>query len=331
VPRIDTPLLLDVLLGLVVLLFVPFGIRRGVAKEAMVSASILLGAILAERFGGLLGAELTARFGLEPGAAMFAASVAILFSSTVLLGYGGGAALGVVRPGTLARLVGGLLAAFNAALLLSYLLRWIDGYLAQGAALDDGLISRSLLRESDWLLLGAAGVLLGLTVLGWIINAGRSRRQPRAADNAFLGGMPARQRPVRVATTDEGKFDPDQEPAPRSGRFGPGLDATSPLPAAAGRWSGESPATLTTNGHSRTDEPATIWRRPTGSATGGEDDTVWAVWSGQPGDDPRVRAETTPPWPVATSPGITDDDRCAVCRARVGPRDVFCPECGATL
>ena len=51
VPQIDTPLLLDILLGLVILLFVPFGIRRGVAKEAMVSAGVLLGATLAERFG----------------------------------------------------------------------------------------------------------------------------------------------------------------------------------------------------------------------------------------------------------------------------------------
>jgi uncharacterized membrane protein required for colicin V production len=49
VPQIDTPLLLDILLGLVILLFVPFGIRRGVAKEAMVSAGVLLGATLAER------------------------------------------------------------------------------------------------------------------------------------------------------------------------------------------------------------------------------------------------------------------------------------------
>ena len=47
-PQIDTPILLDILLGLVILLFVPFGIRRGVAKEAMVSAGVLLGATLAE-------------------------------------------------------------------------------------------------------------------------------------------------------------------------------------------------------------------------------------------------------------------------------------------
>ena len=36
-------------------------------------------------------------------------------------------------------------------------------------------------------------------------------------------------------------------------------------------------------------------------------------------------------WPVAPAVGVTPDERCAVCHARVGPRDVFCPECGATL
>lgn len=90
-PRIDTPLLLDILLGLVVLLFVPFGIRRGAAKEAMVSAGILLGATLAARFGEPWGQELSARTSLDVGAATFAASTAILLACTFLLGYGGGA------------------------------------------------------------------------------------------------------------------------------------------------------------------------------------------------------------------------------------------------
>ena len=164
-PQIDTPLLLDVLLGLVVLLFVPFGIRRGVAKEAMVSAGILLGATLAERFGATWGTELSARFGLAAGTATFAASAAALFATTFLLGYGGGAALGNLRPSTLSRLAGGLLAAFNAGLLLSYLLGWIETLLGAETALDEGIVSQALLRQADLLLLAAAGVLLVLTVI----------------------------------------------------------------------------------------------------------------------------------------------------------------------
>jgi uncharacterized membrane protein required for colicin V production len=209
--------MLDILLGLVILLFVPFGIRRGVAKEAMVSAGLLLGAILAGRFAESWGAELASRFAMDPGVARFVVSVALLLAGVFLLGYGAGAALGVMRVGTLSRLAGGLLAAFNAALFLSYVLRWIDEYLAAGAALDDGFIGEALLRRSDSLLLGAATVLLALTILGWIFNATRARRQPRELNGAGQSGIPARQRPVRVApAADAGKYEPGIEPAARS-------------------------------------------------------------------------------------------------------------------
>jgi uncharacterized membrane protein required for colicin V production len=330
--RIDTPLLLDVLLGLVILLFVPFGIRRGAAKEAMVSAGILFGTVLAERFGGAWGAELATRFAFEGGLATFVASAAILFGSTFLLGYGGGAALGRVRPGTLSRLSGGLLAAFNAALLLSYLLGWIDRFLAQGAALDDGVLSRSLFRESSLLLLAAAGVLLALTVLGWIVNAVRARRQPRDLEAGMLTGVPPRQRPVRVASAgDAGKYEPDLEDVPRTGRFGPTIEATSPLPLGRdGGRLGEEHGVVA-NGHGRHSDSDSIWQRRDRRAPDQGDETVWAAWSGRPSDDALGRTESTPRWPVSTPTGVTDDERCAVCRARVGPRDVFCPECGATL
>ena len=86
VPRIETSLLLDVLLGLVILLFIPFGIRRGAAKEAMVSAGILLGATLSDRFASQWGEELATRFGLEPSAATFSTSILLLFGCTFLLG-----------------------------------------------------------------------------------------------------------------------------------------------------------------------------------------------------------------------------------------------------
>ena len=334
-PQIDTPLLLDILLGLVILLFVPFGIRRGVAKEAIVSAGILLGANLAERFGQSWGAELATRFNLDQNVATFATSTGLLVACTILLGYGGGAALGRSRPSTVSRLAGGLLAAFNAALLLSYLFRWIDEILQQGTVLDDGIVGEALLRRADLLLLGAAGVLLVLTVLGWIVNASRARRQPRETHNANVAAIPARQRPVRMAAGEAGKYEPGPEPASRSGRFGQGLEATSPLPTGAayaehGPWSGEAGTRLTTNGHGRDNQFDSTQQRTTDPARTQSDETVWSAWSA-PGDETIVRNEPVSRWPVTSSVGVTDDERCAVCRARVSPRDVFCPECGATL
>ena len=163
VPQIDAPLLLDILLGLVILLFVPFGIRRGVAKEAMVSAGVLLGATLAERFGAAWESSL-------PPASAWSRSRDIhrlrgiasgMHVSPRLWSRGGTRSL---PAGTASRLAGGLLAAFNAAFLLSTLFGWIDEFLQQGAALDDGIVGEALLRRADLLLLGAAGVLLALTV-----------------------------------------------------------------------------------------------------------------------------------------------------------------------
>src|SRR4051812_20470786 len=246
---IETSLLLDILLGLVILLFIPFGIRRGAAKEAMVSAGILLGATLADRFASQWGDELALRFGLEPSVATFSTSVLLLFGCTFLLGYGGGAALGPSRPGTLSRLAGGLLAAFNAALLLSYLVAWIAHDLRQGADLDEGIISTALLHQADTLLLGAAGVLFVLTVLGWIVNATRARRQPHAVRGRTDPGVIARQRPVRIPSQDDDVYEPPYDPIARSGRFGQSVDATSPL--STGIAAKPDPYVIpSTNGHS---------------------------------------------------------------------------------
>ncbi|MCA9878892.1 MAG: CvpA family protein [Thermomicrobiales bacterium] len=314
-PQVDTPLLLDILLGLVILLFVPFGIRRGVAKEAMVSAGIFLGATLAERLTPAWGPWLSERFGLAPGTSAFLVSAGLLFGGAFLLGYGGGAALGTPRLGVLSRLVGGLLAAFNAALLLSYLLAWIERDLGQGGTLDDGYISPWLLQRTTDLLLAAAGVLVVMTVLAWIVNLFRSQRQPRA-DDAY----PARAARPAPVTPESGKYEPADNVA-RSGRFAPGLDATSPLPAAApsgAPWAANAGRTVNGNG------------RESPLASAAADETVWAPWDSQGGRSSAGSAARTE-WPVAPAVGVTPDERCAVCHARVGPRDVFCPECGATL
>jgi hypothetical protein len=316
-PQIDTPLLLDVLLGLVILLFVPFGIRRGVAKEAMVSAGIFLGAALAERFTPSWSLWLGERFGLASGTSSFVVSAALLFGGAFLLGYGGGAALGAQRLGVLSRLVGGLLAAFNAALMLSYLLSWVERDLGQGGALDEGYISPWLLQRTSDLLLAAAGVLVALTILSWIVNLFRSQRQPHR-DEAFASRA-ARPTPAPMAPESE-KYEPADNIG-RSGRFAPGLDATSPMPApAAGSAPWAPGGGRAVNGNGRESQIAT---------TASGDETVWAAWDPRSGRDPNSGARVE--WPVAPAVGVTPDERCAVCHARVGPRDVFCPECGATL
>jgi hypothetical protein len=134
---------------------------------------------------------------------------------------------------------------------------------------------------------------------------------------------------------DAGKYEPDREPVSRSGRFGQRIEATSPLPvgsayAESEPWPRDGQATLVNNGHSRANQVESTRQRSLDAPQAQNDETVWSPWSAA-GDDTVARAEPAGPWPVTSSAGVTDDERCAVCRARVGPRDVFCPECGATL
>jgi hypothetical protein len=325
VPQIDTPLLLDVLLVLVVLLFVPFGVRRGVAKEAMVSAAILLGALLAARFADAWASIVSSWTGLDLSTSTFVTSLVLLLGTPILLGYGGGIALGPTRPGMLSRLTGGVLAAINGVFLLSTILSWIDRDLGGTAPLDEGVVSSVLIRRADEILLYVTLGLIALTVLGWCVRIVRSRREPSRAEVA--AGAPMRQRPIGAgASADFGKHEPMQDQGLPTGRFVPSLDTTSPLPAAgAAIWSSRGQAS-TANGQGAPHVANSTRAHANGAPASNDDQTVWMAWSGA-----AESGQSSPPWPVTTARGVTDDERCAVCRAQVGPRDVFCPECGATL
>lgn len=324
-PQIDTPLLLDVLLGLVILLFVPFGVRRGVAKEAMVSAAILLGALLAARFAETWAPRVSSLTGLDLPNATFLTSLALLLGTPILLGYGGGIALGPTRPGMLSRLTGGLLAAVNGVFLLSTILTWVERDLRTSALLDEGIVSTILTQRADEILLYVTLGLIVVTMLGWCVRAVRARREP--SQNEVAIGAPARQRPIGTgASSDFGKHEPMSDQGAPTGRFAPNLDTTSPIAGTGSAiWSarGQEPFS---NGQGAAYHAGAPRSQANGAPAATEDPTVWMAWSGA-----ADGGQSSPPWPVAAARGVTDDERCAICRAQVGPRDVFCPECGATL
>lgn len=367
-PSIDTALLLDILLGLIVLLFVPFGVRRGVAKEAMVSAGLLLGAAVGAAWAETAGTDLASWLDLSAETARFAVAVTALVGGALLLGYGGGAALGRLRQGILARLTGGILAAVNGTILLAYLLAFVQRFLRPGSdpgVVDDGIVGRTLLRDLDWLLLGAAAVAAVCVLLGLLVTGFRRRGEPLAVE---VGGgvVPPRQRPVRVSReADSGKYEPTASdapggPDPRPGRFGgsspglaPGLGQTSPLPSPPERWRSDDPpqrdgddwrrpramldASPASNGHA----PAPsrdAWLRRTGTVTHPSPEAstgsnaLGGGGFGPPGGGTTgaVPRAGTPPDPEGdgAAPGRR---RCPACGAVPGPRDLFCPECGTAV
>jgi uncharacterized membrane protein required for colicin V production len=324
-PTIDTPLLLDFLLGLVILLFVPFGIRRGAAKEAMVSAGILFGALVATTWADRGGAELVSRFGVDARVAPFVVAMAALFGGVFIIGYGGGAALGRLPQGWMSHLIGGLLAVLNGALLLTYLLTFLDEYLPAPRALNDGLVADFLVGRFDLLQLAVGGGLIVLVVLGIIVSTVRDQNQPRPL--AAVQPAPPRQRPVRVASDAEsGKFEPDAPGRPGEPSLAT-LEQTAPILERPRRpW---DEASRPGNGHQQWSADRPTNGQPAPYSAGNE------LWERRPpspswsaGTEASPGAQASFGQPVA---GEAHPTRCAHCGAAIGPRDLFCPSCGKTV
>jgi len=297
VPDLSSQLLLDLLLGFIILLFVPFGIRRGVGREALVSAGLLLAAVIIGEWGDRFGAWVAARTGLGTGVATFGVELAMLLAGTFLVGYGAGGAIAASRPSAWSRIAGGILAAVNGAIFLGYLLRAIAANLDPGEALDDGYVTGVLLNRFDLVLLAAAAFAVAVIVVGWIVRA------INGDDVELEPALPTRTRPVKVAPEpDAGKY----EPAPAAAPVQRGLTETAPLPQApAAPWQPTAPAAGNGN--------AAGQPLPAGAAA-----ATWAAWGR---NDPLDRLS------VVGGGGR----QCATCGAAAGPNDLYCPECGKTL
>ncbi len=300
VPELSSQLLLDILLGFIVVLFALFGIRRGAGREALVSAGLLLAAVISGEWGERFGNWLAGRTGLDVGTARFAIELAILLSGVFVIGYGAGGAIPATRPSLWSRIAGGVLAAINGAVFLGYLLRAIDQNLNPGDTLDDGYVTGVLLNHFDLILLAAALFALLVILIGWIVRA------INGDDVELEPAFPTRSRPVKVAPQpDAGKFDPiPTQPAAQPVQRV--LSETAPLPqAAAPQWQAQAPSG---NGNGA-GQPL-----PAGSAA-----STWAQWGR---NDPMERL---------TVVGGGGGRFCPTCGAAAGSNDLYCPECGKTL
>jgi uncharacterized membrane protein required for colicin V production len=211
-------LVLDILFGLIVVLFAAIGFWRGAAKEAVVTAGILVGAELARSWGAPWGNDLHNLVDLRVTVAKLLVAVTALLSATLVLGYGGSVVVGAAPAGLAGRFGGALLSAINGGLLLHYVFRFIQIYLEDPAAqrvLDKSDISRLLLHEFGLLLVGAA-VLAAVCVLGGLAFGRRLGREDFPPLSSGYGGQSyresgARQRPVRLPRgADDGKVEPVQ-------------------------------------------------------------------------------------------------------------------------
>jgi uncharacterized membrane protein required for colicin V production len=229
----DDYLVLDILLGLIVVLFAAIGCWRGAAKEVVVTAGIFAGAALASSWAKPWGSDVVDLTGLRADVAQLVVAATALLTATIVLGYAGSALIGSPTIPRGERLVGGALAAINGLVLLHYLLSFVEQFVTDAGAqraLVRSQISRQLLRQFGWLLIGAAGVVATAIVVGLLLQR-RRRFAPLVlpsdfAEPAFYHETVGRHRPARLPRgADDGKYEP----------IARGYDATS------GRYADDAP------------------------------------------------------------------------------------------
>jgi uncharacterized membrane protein required for colicin V production len=214
----DDYVLLDVLLGLIVALFAAIGFWRGALKEVMVTAGIFAGSALAFAWAGPWGGDLADLVEMRTDVARIVVAAIALIATTLVLGYGGSSLVGSPDVGLSNRILGAGLAAINGCLLLHYLLWNIERFLTDEngqEALDQSHISRLLLRQFGWFLIGAAGLAALAIAAGQFVQRRRTfvTLVPVAETIEDLPAVSfdanGRQRPARLPRgADTGKYEP---------------------------------------------------------------------------------------------------------------------------
>jgi uncharacterized membrane protein required for colicin V production len=318
-------IVLDILLGAILFLFAAIGFWRGAAKEGIVTGGIFSGAAIASSWAMPWGADLAdmidARVGLSR---LIVASIA-LFLGTVFIGYLGSALIVPVKTGLFDRFFGAFIAALNGGLLLHYALSFVERYLADESAnrvLARSHISKFLLREFGWYLVGVASAVFVAILIGFEMRR-RERiallSRPLVEDPSGMYSDAARQRSVRLPrSADEGKYEPQARGFdPQTGRYAgdaPRLDDTIAMPPI---------------------DPSTS---RFGGGTNGAGAVSGSQWYERPIADPGSQTQSAASQP--TSPYIAQrpssgsrqtEMRCRLCNGEIGPNDSFCPRCGATV
>lgn len=180
-------LVLDILLILLVLLFMPIGFWRGPIKELFVTLGIMTGVLLADFWARPWGRDLTEYTELTAGSGAFIIAMAFLVAATFVLGYGLGATLAPTYHSNLARALGAGIAAVNGTLLLSFALQYVRLHLlstANADSLDDSYMARFLLDGIGWVLLGAA--FIAIPLLLFVLVSGRRAYEPEYEEYEYV-------------------------------------------------------------------------------------------------------------------------------------------------
>lgn len=169
-----------IIFGIVLLLGLLNGLRRGAIKEGILLIAVLLGALLVTLWSQRGGDVIARRMSWQPGTGQWLAAMGLLWGVVLGTGYAP-ASLLPQRPGKMLlplRVAGAALGFLNAGLLIAFSLLYTQTMFYDDAApretlwLRTGAISRFLLEQFDLLLLGLAwsiAVISLVAILGRLI------------------------------------------------------------------------------------------------------------------------------------------------------------------
>jgi uncharacterized membrane protein required for colicin V production len=177
---------LDILLVILILLFAPIGFMRGPVKEVLVTLGVLFGALLADYWARPWGRDLDSFIGLGDEQAAFVVAMAFLVGATFIGGYGIGATLVSTEFSLHGRLLGGFVAMFNGALLVSFTLQYVRRFLLSTEneeSLRDSYVVRFLMDQLGWLLLIVG--ILAIPLIVYILITGRQAYRSGRYDEEY--------------------------------------------------------------------------------------------------------------------------------------------------
>jgi ribosomal protein L40E len=161
---------LDLLMALVLIMFVPIGLWRGALREWLTLAGITLGLLLAGSWAAPWGTDLAAATGRDQNLTSFTVAIAFFLGSTLIVGYGGGVTL-PYRPDLTGtnRFLGALLGLGNGTLILSGVLQIMQRNLFDGrpeSPLKTAGLAAFLIDSVGWVYLGLFAIFIGCIVAG---------------------------------------------------------------------------------------------------------------------------------------------------------------------
>jgi uncharacterized membrane protein required for colicin V production len=288
-------IILDAVIVAAVAVFAAIGFIRGVQREVFATAAILGGWAMASSWTDRWESDLADLIQISDKTAGFIVTTALVLGSLIILGWGGGSAVGAYASGAGQRFAGAALGGINAVLLASYGITTFTKYLSDVSSrriIDDSRIARLVRDDYNYALAGGMAIALFLTILALAI--GRSMQKPPLPYGRTYPSPSGRESLQNEPT--EYKVEPARR-APRSA-----LESTIPIMTvdssrpgdAGGRRSG-----------TRFQPQSREWTHTVNSQ-------ATSPISYHPDDD--------------TGPAVTVN--CKACGEAVTLSDVYCPHCG---